>query len=67
VHLTEAQRSKIRGILGAAGKSAPPTDLARREEVIRQVFRELDETQQQTWRALIGPDFFVVPRTASAR
>ncbi|MBI1323726.1 hypothetical protein GC170_11165 [bacterium] len=66
VHLTEAQKSKIREILGAAGKSAP-TDLARRETVIRQVFRELDETQQQTWRAMIGPDFFVVPRTASAR
>jgi Spy/CpxP family protein refolding chaperone len=67
VHLTEAQKTKIREILGAAGKSALPTDLARRETVIRQVFRELDETQQQTWRALIGPDFFVVPRTASAR
>lgn len=67
VHLSDVQKSKIRVILGGTTKAAKPTDLAARESLIRQVFRELDETQQQTWRALVGPDFFVVPRTASSR
>lgn len=67
VHLTEAQKKKIREILAAEGTKSRPIELAGRADLIRKVFRELDETQQQTWRALIGPDFFVVPKTASAR
>lgn len=68
LHLTETQKEKIGGVLasspGGAGETA---DLGRREATIRRIFRELDETQQQTWRSLVGPDFLVVPRTASAK
>lgn len=67
VHLSEDQKTKIREILVVAGPKGLAVDLAHRETVLRQVFRELDETQQQTWRALVGPDFFLVPKTASAR
>jgi len=67
VHLDDAQKKKIREILAADVTKSRSTELDSRNELIRKVFRELDETQQQTWRALIGPDFFVVPKTASAR
>lgn len=67
VHLTEDQKRKIAEILAATGAKGRTIELAGRADLLRKVFRELDETQQQTWRSLVGPDFFAVPRTASAR
>ena len=43
-----------------------PPSLAK-VDLTKRVFRELDETQQQSWRALTGPEFGAIPRTASSR
>lgn len=67
VHLTEDQKRKIQEILATSGAKGRSIELAGRADLVRKVFRELDETQQQTWRSLVGPDFFAVPRTASSR
>jgi hypothetical protein len=69
MHLSEEQKAKIRTILVANSDTAAnrTADVGRRQNAIRLIFKELDETQQQTWRALVGPDFFAVPRTASAK
>lgn len=67
MHLTADQRSKIQGILKSDSKTpnVPPSQT--RLELTKKVFRELDETQQQAWRSLVGPDFVAVQRTALAK
>ena len=64
MHLTADQRTKIQAILKKEPNVAPAKN---RLDMTRNVFRELDETQQQAWRALIGPDFSAVQRTALAK
>ncbi|MFM1802597.1 MAG: hypothetical protein RJA81_1949 [Planctomycetota bacterium] len=68
MHLTADQKTRISTILQNAQKItvARPLDetLA---DLTRQVFATLDETQQQAWRSLTGPELGQVPRTASTR
>lgn len=68
LHLTGDQKSKIQAIFKSwavqSTNIAPP--LAK-TELTKKVFKELDETQQQSWRSLTGPEFGATPRTASSK
>ena len=68
LHLTADQKSKIQAIFKDEPTQAAnmPPSLAK-VDLTKRVFRELDETQQQSWRALTGPEFGAIPRTASSR
>ena len=68
LHLTADQKSKIQAIFKDVPKQSAdmPPSLAK-VDLTKRVFRELDETQQQSWRALTGPEFGAIPRTASSK
>ncbi|MFM7131918.1 MAG: hypothetical protein ACKO0V_21430 [bacterium] len=68
MHLTPHQKTKITELVQQSrtgrGQKSPDEVTA---ELTRSVFSQLDETQQQAWRALIGPELGQPQRTASAR
>lgn len=67
MHLTADQRTKIQNIIKSTAHAPNTPPSQSRLAMTKTVFRELDETQQQAWRALIGPDFGAVQRTALAK
>lgn len=68
MHLTPQQKTKITELVVQSRSQKGPLDMEKTiAELTRNVFSQLDETQQQAWRALTGPELGQVPRTASAR
>lgn len=68
LHLSADQKAKITTIIQASKTTTQAKSLDEYlVDLSRQVFSTLDETQQQAWRSLTGPELGEIPRTASAK
>jgi hypothetical protein len=68
MHLTPDQKKKVQEIvLQLRARKTPQNPDEALAELTRNIFSQLDETQQQAWRSLTGPDLGQIPRTASAK